>query len=151
MRLTDDMKRLIAEQRLAFVATVCADGTPNLSPKGTVAVWGDDAIVFADIRSPMTVANIARNPAMEINVVDQVARKGWRFKGKAEVLSGGEEFHKLLAFYRGRGSRNAIRAVVRMTVERALPLVSPAYDLGQSETDVRAYWNAYWDELRKRT
>src|ERR1700749_3243016 len=32
--LTDDMKRLIDEQKLAFHATVCPDGSPNLSPKG---------------------------------------------------------------------------------------------------------------------
>jgi len=50
--LTEDMKRLVSEQRLGFVATVCPDGTPNLSPKGTTAVWDDDHIVFADIRSP---------------------------------------------------------------------------------------------------
>ena len=39
--LTPDMKRVIAEQRLAFVATVCPDGTPNLSPKGTIAALDD--------------------------------------------------------------------------------------------------------------
>src|SRR6266581_2563776 len=32
------MKRLVTEQRLGFVATVCPDGTPNLSPKGTTAI-----------------------------------------------------------------------------------------------------------------
>ena len=36
------MKRVVGEQRLGFVATVCPDGTPNLSPKGTTAVWDDD-------------------------------------------------------------------------------------------------------------
>ncbi|WP_157467826.1 pyridoxamine 5'-phosphate oxidase family protein [Edaphobacter aggregans] len=39
-KLTADMKRVVAEQRLAFVATVCPDGTPNLSPKGTIASLG---------------------------------------------------------------------------------------------------------------
>jgi hypothetical protein len=29
--LTDDMKRIIREQKLGFVATVCPDGTPNLA------------------------------------------------------------------------------------------------------------------------
>jgi len=38
--LTDDMKRIVREQRLGYIATVCPDGTPNLSPKGTIAVWG---------------------------------------------------------------------------------------------------------------
>ena len=39
--LDDDMKRVVNEQRLAYVASVCPDGTPNLSPKGTTAVWDD--------------------------------------------------------------------------------------------------------------
>ena len=33
--LTADMRRVVGEQRLGFVATVCPDGTPNLSPTGT--------------------------------------------------------------------------------------------------------------------
>ena len=35
--LTEDMKRLVREQGLGFYATVCEDGSPNLSPKGTTA------------------------------------------------------------------------------------------------------------------
>jgi len=31
---TEDMKRVLNEQRLGFVASVCPDGTPNLSPNG---------------------------------------------------------------------------------------------------------------------
>ena len=37
MKLTDDMQRVVLEQRLGFHATVCPDGTPNLSPKGTTS------------------------------------------------------------------------------------------------------------------
>src|SRR6266550_2284361 len=80
--LTDDMKRIVREQRLGFVATVCPDGTPNLSPKGTTAVWDDDHLVFADIFSPGTVGNIEHNPSVEVNVVDPLVRKGYRFKGR---------------------------------------------------------------------
>jgi hypothetical protein len=36
---TEEMRRLVEDQRLGLVATVCPDGTPNLSPKGTVAAW----------------------------------------------------------------------------------------------------------------
>ena len=36
--LTEDMKRVVREQALGFVATVCPDGSPNLSPKGTTSV-----------------------------------------------------------------------------------------------------------------
>ena len=44
--LTEDMKRVVTEQRLAFVATVCPDGTPNLSPKGTSAVHNPFVFTF---------------------------------------------------------------------------------------------------------
>ena len=36
--LTDHMKRLVNEQQLGFHATVCPDGSPNLSPKGSTRV-----------------------------------------------------------------------------------------------------------------
>jgi len=67
-KLSDDMQRVVREQRLGYVATVSPDGTPNLSPKGTLTVWDDDHLVFADIRSPATLRNLRINPAVEINV-----------------------------------------------------------------------------------
>src|SRR6516162_1572385 len=96
--LTDDMKRVVRQQRLAFVATVCADNTPNLSPKGTIAIWGDDHIVFANSRSPRTVSNIRRNAAIEINVVDPMVRKGYRFRGTATVLDAGARYEEITSF-----------------------------------------------------
>ena len=36
--LSADMKRVIREQRLGFLATVNPDGTPNVSPKATFVV-----------------------------------------------------------------------------------------------------------------
>src|SRR5512132_2686779 len=92
--LTEDMQRVVRQQRLGFVATVCPDGTPNLSPKGTTTVWDDDHLIFADIRSPHTITNLKRNPAIEVNVVDPMVRKGYRFKGTATVLSEGPLFEQ---------------------------------------------------------
>jgi hypothetical protein len=39
---------------------------------------------------------------------------------------------------------------VLVKVARALPLISPAYDLGQSEAEVSSHWERYWDDLRQR-
>ena len=75
MKLSADMQRVVREQRLGFVATVTPDGRPNLSPKGTTGLWDDERLFFADIASPGTVAN----PHVEINVVDSILRKGFRF------------------------------------------------------------------------
>jgi predicted pyridoxine 5'-phosphate oxidase superfamily flavin-nucleotide-binding protein len=148
--LTEDMQRVVSEQRLGYIATVCPDGTPNLSPKGTTAVWDDDHLVFADICSPNTIANLRQNPALEINVVDTTLRKGYRFKGTGTILSDGPQFEEMVSFYRGRGTASPIQHIVLVTVERALPLVSPAYDLGQSEAQISSRWEGYWDDLRQR-
>jgi len=155
-RLTADMKRVVAEQRLAYVATVCSDGTPNVSPKGTIAVWDDEHLVFADIRSPGTIANLKKNPAVELNIVDPFARKGYRFKGTGTVIVDGELFQQIMNFYRGRWvdtSRNResrIRGFVLVKVENALPLISPAYDDGSSdEQSIRKYWISYFAGLNE--
>jgi predicted pyridoxine 5'-phosphate oxidase superfamily flavin-nucleotide-binding protein len=137
--LTDDMRRMV-DAELGFVATVCADGTPNLSPKGTTAVWDDDHLVFADLRSPGTVQNLRRNPSIEINVVDQLSRKGFRFKGRASVQTDGDIFERGVRFYEERGTvkaRERIRGIVIVTVERASHVTSPAYDIGATEEELR--------------
>jgi hypothetical protein len=145
--LTDDMKRVVREQRLGFVATVCPDGTPNLSPKGTTAVWDDDHLIFCDIASPGTVANLRDNPSIEVNVVDQVSRRGYRFKGAAQVLTDGAIFDEVVAERQARGATNPVRNVVLVTVQRALTITSPVYDLGATEDEVRARWREYWRTL----
>jgi predicted pyridoxine 5'-phosphate oxidase superfamily flavin-nucleotide-binding protein len=150
--LSEEMKRVVLEQKLGFVATVCSDGTPNLSPKGTTTVWDDDHLVFADIRSPHTVANLRQNPHVEINVVDPIVRKGWRFKGRAELLEDGERYEDGLALLRERGydaTPQRVRTVVVVRVERAAELVSPAYDAGATEDEVAARWEEHVAELRR--
>jgi predicted pyridoxine 5'-phosphate oxidase superfamily flavin-nucleotide-binding protein len=137
--LTDDMRRLV-DAELGFIATVCPDGTPNLSPKGTTAVWDDDHLVFADLRSPGTVANLRSNPSIEINVVDQLVRKGYRFKGTGTVYTDGDVFERGVEFYEARGTVNArerIRSIVIVAVENASPVTSPAYDIGLAEDELR--------------
>src|SRR5215472_6955533 len=128
--LTADMRRVVREQRLGYIATVCADGTPNLSPKGTTMTWDDDHLVFADICSPGTVENLRHNPAIEINVVDPILRKGYRFKGSAVVLETGPQFEQVVELYRTAHKLDPkivdrVHHVILVKVERALPLISP--------------------------
>ena len=147
--LNEEMKRVVVEQRLGYVATVCPDGSPNLSPKGTLAVWDDDSLVFADICSPVTIANLRHNPAVEINVVDPFARKGFRFKGTATVMTEGPDFDAAVSFFRASGTRSPIRSVVLIAVERALPILSPSYASGATEGEVRARWEPHYRALMR--
>jgi predicted pyridoxine 5'-phosphate oxidase superfamily flavin-nucleotide-binding protein len=150
--INEEMRRIIEEQRLCFAATTCEDGTANLSPKGTVTVLDDDHLMFADLASPQTVKNLRTNPSIEINVVDPVIRKGFRFKGRGIVVDPGERFDQLLERFTSgsrpvRDAKARIRHIVVIEVERALPLVSPAYDEDVTEADVSAHWEGYFQEL----
>jgi predicted pyridoxine 5'-phosphate oxidase superfamily flavin-nucleotide-binding protein len=151
--LTPDMRRVVLEQKLGFAATVCPDGTPNLSPKGTTTVWDDEHLLFADIWSPQTVRNLAENPSIEINVVDPIVRKGYRFKGRARLHSDGDIFERGLALLRERGydaRRERVKTIVLVTVEHAAPLTSPAYEGGASEERIAAKWEQHSTELAGR-
>ena len=154
--LSDDMKRVVEEQRLGYIATVCPDGSPNLSPKATMRVWDDDHLVFADIASPGTVANIRQNPAVEINIVDPLIRKGYRFKGTAEILPPGPRFDAVMEQYNGSGQGNQtrvtslIRSFVMVKVQRALPLISPGYVGDVTEDQMRTRWEEYYFSRSRR-
>ena len=150
--LTDEVKRLVQEQRLGYVATVSANGAPNVSPKGSLTVLDDDHLVFADVESPRTVQNLLTNPKTEVNVVDPFARRGYRFRGTGEVLHSGTTYWKVLEMYREEGADiRRIRAVVIIEVTEIAPLVSPVYTLGVTEEEVRRLWQEYHDKNRQLT
>ena len=154
MRLTDDMLRVVLEQRLGYVATVCSDGTPNLSPKGTVTVWDDEHLFFADIRSPQTIANLRANPSVEVNVVDVLGRKGYRFKGTATIHADDDVYRRGLELLREReygAYEERVGAIVLIRVERAAPLTSPAYDEPDAdEAALRKHYEEYYVDVSRR-
>ena len=152
--LTDDMKRVVQQQRMGFMATVCPDGSPNLSPKGTATIWDDNHLVFAGLGSPVTIENLGHNPACEINVLDTFLRKGYRFKGTAEILTSGDLFDEIEdAFTTGshgiRRSGLPAKRYVLITVNKAAPVISPGYTPGKTEESMREEWTDYWAEIQK--
>jgi hypothetical protein len=99
--------------------------------------------MFADIASPGTVENLASNPNVEINVVDPIVRKGYRFRGNATVHTCGAMFDRGLALLRERGfttKPERVRSIVVIEITDAAPLVSPAYENGATEATVSERW-----------
>jgi uncharacterized protein len=143
MRMTEEMKRMVDHLRLCYVATVTPDGKPNLSPKGSLKVWDDENVVFADIASPITVRNLRANPFIEINMVDPFLRRGFRFKGRAEICESGPEFDFVAEdLWSREGRQYPVNAVVKVAIEEAFPVLSPAYTFNDDvkEEQVRAVW-----------
>jgi uncharacterized protein len=149
--LTQDVKRIITEQRLGFVATIDPDGSPNLSPKGTMLVIDDRRIAFADIRSPRTRANIRRDGRIEINFVDPFARKGYRLKGFGFYRLPEDEIFAVLHPIFAETWPNLvsrIAGIIEVIVERALPVTTPPYDTGTTEDELRAYWTQHFRSIQ---
>jgi predicted pyridoxine 5'-phosphate oxidase superfamily flavin-nucleotide-binding protein len=123
-----DMQHIIDSARLGFVATVCPDGRPNLSPKGSLAVWDDEHLCFANIASPVTIENLAHDPRIDVNVVFFLARRGYRFKGTAEVSDSGPVFERVAETLRvNEGPQYPCHQGILVKVEEIAPIVSPAY------------------------
>lgn len=147
--LTEEMKSIIATYPLGFVASVNRDGTPNLSPKGTFVALNDKQLVFGHIRSPGTMGNIAERPVIEINFLDVLSRKAVRIRGRAFMFrSSAPEFTDLFAALSGwKGYTEMMKAVVRVDVDTASLILSPAYDLGHTEAQLREQYKAKFTSL----
>jgi hypothetical protein len=147
--IDQDMRDIVDRAMLAFVATVCDDGSPNLSPKGSVRVYDGEHLVFMDIASPRTVGNLRRDPRIEINVIDFFSRRGYRFKGSASFAPPGDPAYEWLNSWllEVNGPGYPANEVVVVRVERAEPILSPAYIWGEAEQE--ALTTAWKERYRK--
>ena len=142
--ISEEIKNFVNSQKLGYVATVSKDGTPNLSPKGTIVVMNKSTLAFADIRSPQTIENLQDNPSVEINVVDPFQRLGYRFKGEGKIISEGSEFDKILDYYENAGIKSKINSVVVVDVKSMSEVTSPSYDLGVTKDELVSKWKKYY-------
>ena len=122
-KLTPEMKDLIASQQ-CYVATVNADGTPNLGPKRSTRVLDDEHIAFNEGTAKRTWANIRRGSKVAIAVANRETMKGYRFLGTADAIDGGELYEQAVALSKQRGMP-APKAVIRVKVERITNLGLP--------------------------
>ena len=141
----DEIRNFVNFQKLGYVATVSSDGSPNLSPKGTIAILDDSRLVFANIRSPQTVENLIKNPSIEINVIDPFSRMGYRFKGMANILSDGDSFKKILDYFEKKGIKSKISDIIVVDVKSFSKVTSPSYDLGLKKDDLVEKWKKYYN------
>ena len=144
-KFDDEIRNFVNFQKLGYVATVSSDGTPNLSPKGTIVILDDSRLVFANIRSPQTIENLTKNPSIEINVIDPFSRMGYRFKGMANVLSAGSDFKKILDYFQKKGIKSKISDIIVVDVKSFSKITSPSYDLGLKKDDLVKKWKQYYN------
>jgi uncharacterized protein len=75
--------------KAGWIATAAKDGTPNVSIKGSLRLLDEEHLVFADIVSLKTRKNLLENPRVAVMVYEDATRRGYMFKGTAELSSSG--------------------------------------------------------------
>ena len=137
--LTAEMQYIIRNFNAGSVATVDADGRPKVSPKATFLILDDATIAFANIRSPGTIANLRCNPTLEVCFTDILARKAVRVSGTGEVVLISDAPANIRdPFQEGwHYLANQMSAFIVITVTAAEMILSPAYDCGLEETDLK--------------
>jgi hypothetical protein len=88
--------------------------------------------------------NLRNNTSIEINVVDPFSRKGFRFKGVAEIISNGKKYDKILSHYQKSGVKSSIKSIVLVNVKEVNEVISPLYDLGFTEDEIKDRWKKYY-------
>jgi len=61
LKPSNEVKQSIDEIHPAMVAIASKSGKPNVSPKGSLRVLDEEHLLFANIASPLTMANIKQN------------------------------------------------------------------------------------------
>jgi len=115
-KLTEEMKALVASQQ-AFIATASPDGVPNIGPKASTHVLDDEHIVFYEMAGGRTWENVQKNPKVAIAVVDRSTMQGYRFIGKAELLTEGELYEGAKALAEMLKMPTPAKAAVKVKVE----------------------------------
>jgi predicted pyridoxine 5'-phosphate oxidase superfamily flavin-nucleotide-binding protein len=116
---------ILAEGHNIWVATVGADGMPNVSIKGSGSLLADDRIIFADLYHKETLENLERDPRVAIGVHDYTNKIAMQVKGHAEILDHGdllEDMRQRLAAVSEKWKLPPVRHVVVVTVDSVVDL-----------------------------
>ena len=145
--ITNKIKIFLSTQKLGYVATVSSEGKPNISPKGTIIAWSSELLAFANIRSPDTIINLQNNSFVEINIIDPLSRKGYLFKGTGKIIKDTPMYDDIVNHYRATGIQSPINSVVIIRVSSVSEVISPLYDLGKSEEDIKLKWKNFFNNF----
>jgi len=125
---------------LCWLATVDAEGWPNVSPKEIFTVLDPEHLVIANIASPTSVRNIAQNPRECVSFVHVFVQKGFKVLGTARNVgkTDADFAHWAAPLFAMAGPRFPIHSVIVVRATGVEPIVAPSYRLYPNETTEQA-------------
>ena len=121
---------------LCWLATVDADGRPNVSPKEIYAAIDAEHLVIANIASPTSVRNVGINPLVCVSFIDVFVQKGFKVLGTAWYVRRHDvDFARWSALLEAMaGPRFRIHGVMVVRATAIEPILAPSYRLHAAQT-----------------
>lgn len=110
-KIDDAMRAMLAEQ-LPILATVTDGTAPNIGPKRSLRVYGDDSLIYNENTGGRHLANIRAGSPVAVAVIDRANLDGYRFLGRAEIHDDGPAWDDCLEFAAANGMGEPKCAVV---------------------------------------
>lgn len=147
--LTPDIKKYLNQSVLCWLATVSADGIPNVSPKEIFTFLDDEHIGIAHIASPKSIKNIKANSNVCVSFVDVLVQKGYKLVGQAEIIdkTASDFLAQAESLLVMAGSDFPVQALIKIKVTKVAPILAPSYvmypqnttEKGQIAAALKAY------------
>ncbi len=118
--LTAEMKDMI-EKEQCFIVTADKSGQPSAAPKGSMLVVDGRTLAYGELVGKQTYRNLLENPKVAVVVADRQALKGYRFMGRAELLSEGPIYDRFAEKFAQMGLPRP-KAAVKIIVEEIYDL-----------------------------
>jgi hypothetical protein len=90
------IKNALDDRCYCIVATASADGWPQISFRGSVAVYSDNQLSFWSRNRKDTVPNIEANPKVQVFYRNSAERIVWRFFGQGRNVTDEGERNRIM-------------------------------------------------------
>jgi len=137
MILDANVRRLVDESVLCWLATSSAAGQPSVSPKEIFAVFKNDSIIIANVASPNSARNIKENPKVCISFVNVFTQRGYQIVGTAQDLRTGDDgFAEIEQLLLGiTQGKFPFKSAFRVMAHEVAEIIAPRYRLFPETTE----------------
>lgn len=142
--IDDNVKKYIDKSVLCWLATCDNEFFPNVSPKEMFTYGDNSTLLIANLASPNSIDNIAKNPNVCVSFIDIFVQKGYKIQGKATIIDK-DDFKfssKVKPLTDLFMDKFPIKSVIEITVTKVDKIKAPSYFLYSDTTEENQIKNA---------
>ncbi|WP_040409364.1 pyridoxamine 5'-phosphate oxidase family protein [Arhodomonas aquaeolei] len=127
--LSDEVKSYVERSVLCWLATVDAEGWPNVSPKEIFTAYDDERLIIANVASPGSVRNLLRVERACVSFIDVFVQKGFKVRGRAQLVWVSDpRYRELLTPLEDMaGGKFSINGIIEVWADEVEAILAPSY------------------------